>query len=79
MYLLYWNTLCKDGCRRMSPIVKPHPLISAVFQEASVTLASRKIYWQDMDKANQSPEIAKRIYGFVPVHRMFIRGVEYTI
>jgi len=44
-----------------------------------VTLASRKIYWQDMDKANQSPEIAKRIYGSAPVHRMFIREVEYTI
>ena len=79
MYLLYWNTLCKDGCRRMPQIVKPHPLISAVSQEASVTLASRKIYWQDMDKANQSPEIAKRIYGSAPVHRMFIREVEYTI
>ena len=59
--------------------MQDNEVISAVFQEASVTLDRRKIYWQDMDKANQSPEIAKRIYGSAPVHRMFIREVEYTI
>jgi len=49
------------------------------FKQAKVTLVCRKIFWQDMDKANIDPAIAKQVYANAQVHRIFIGEVEQVL
>ncbi|MBQ1620203.1 MAG: flavin reductase [Oscillospiraceae bacterium] len=49
------------------------------FEQAKVTLVCRKIFWQDMDKANIDPAIAKQVYANAQVHRIFIGEVEQVL
>lgn len=49
------------------------------FEQAAVTLVCRKIFWQDMDKANIDPAIAKQVYANAQVHRIFIGEVEQVL
>lgn len=49
------------------------------FEQAAVTLVCRKIFWQDMDKTNIDPAIAKQVYANAQVHRIFIGEVEQVL
>lgn len=49
------------------------------FEQAEVTLVCRKIFWQDMDKANMDPAIAQQVYANAQMHRIFIGEVEQVL
>lgn len=52
---------------------------AVTFEEASVTMVCRKIYWQDLDPANMPAEVVKKQYVTEAPHRMFIGEVVEII
>ena len=68
----------RDGDKLAQTKLTPLELAGGVmgFAEASTTLICRKLFWQDLEKANMLPEIADGVYGSAQTHRMFIGEVE---
>ncbi len=52
---------------------------AVTFEEATVTMVCRKIYWQDLDPANMPAEVVKKQYVTEAPHRMFIGEVVEII
>ncbi|MBQ1834155.1 MAG: flavin reductase family protein [Oscillospiraceae bacterium] len=71
----------RDGDKLAKTKLTPKEVAPGVmgFEQAAVTLVCRKIFWQDMDKANIDPAIAKQVYANAQVHRIFIGEVEQVL
>ena len=62
----------KTALTRLTPAALEH---GVAFAQAETTLVCRKIYWQDLIRANMPPEVAERIYTPEEPHRMYIGEV----
>ena len=71
----------RDGDKIARTKLTPKEVAPGVmgFEQAAVTLVCRKIFWQDMEKANMDAAIAGKIYAAAPVHRLFIGEVEQVL
>ena len=56
----------------LTPVGLEH---GVTFAQAEVTLACRKIYWQDLVREHMPPEVAEKIYQTEEPHRMYIGEV----
>ncbi len=45
---------------------------SITYREARLTLVCRKLFAQDLDAANFTPEVIRKYYGSEPAHKMYI-------
>ncbi len=45
---------------------------SVTYQEAKLTLLCRKLFAQDMDAENFTPEVIRKFYGSEPAHKLYI-------
>ncbi|MBQ8814532.1 MAG: flavin reductase [Lachnospiraceae bacterium] len=48
---------------------------SMTFEQATLTLVCKKLYWQDMDEEKIPKEAMERFFATEPVHRMYIGEV----
>ena len=59
----------KDAEAGLTPVAVGE---SVTYREARRTLLCRKLFAQDMDAANFTPEVIRKFYGSEPAHKMYI-------